>query len=199
MGSWRWQCFYLCCLGNYWHVWEEVEQYPCLPKGMEGYTKSRKSSWLPLGRWVLFQYCHFISLLCGMSGHTTWPCQNVTLATWAALLWLNLTWAVVNQDVISTILQTCGTGIMELGPLPSTKCRSPPKVCALLWSWVIQPQFEMAEEIWRLWGNIEPLLLCLLCIAFLEGWEKGSSEVRTGWLIWTIKTDAFCEYYNSQH
>lgn len=141
---------------------------------MEEYTKSRKFNRLLLGRWVLFQYCNFISLLCGMSGHTTWHGQNVTLATWSALMWLNLTWAVVNQDVSFTILQTQATRIMELGPLPSTKCRSPQKVCTLLWSWVVQPSFEMAEEIWRLWGNIVSSIDCyaLLCTVFLEGWEK---------------------------
>lgn len=186
--------FYLCCLANYWHDWEEVEQYPCLPEDMEEYTQSRKFSWLLVGRWLLFQYCHFVSLLCGMSGHTTWPGQNVTLATWSALMWLNLTWAVVNQDVSSTILQTHAAGVMELGPLPSTKCRSPQKVCALLWSRVIQPPFQMAQEIWKLWGNIKHWLLCPSLHCFLGGMGKGSSEVRrTGWLIWTIKTDAYCE------
>lgn len=175
MGSWRWQCFCLCCLAN-WHAMEEAEQYPCLPKEMEGCIKSRKYSWLPLGRWVLFQYCHFISLLCGMSGHTTWPAQNVTLATWSALMWLNLAWAVVNQGVSSTILQTHATGLMELRPLPSTKCKSLAKVCALLWSWVIQPQFE---EIWRLWGNIKLCLLCPFLHCCLGEMGKGSSEELT--------------------
>lgn len=66
-------CFHPCCLVDYWHIWEEAEGYPFVPKKMKGSTKLRKLSWLPLGRWVLFQCCHLISVVnrSGMSGDST--------------------------------------------------------------------------------------------------------------------------------
>ena len=139
MGSWTWRCFHPCFLANYWHVWEEAEQYPCLPKQMKGDTKLRKLSWLPLGRWVLFQCCHLISLVnrSGMSGDTTndlaWTKRHG--GHFHGQLWHDsISLGLWHQHVSSTVLQTHVNGIMKLASLPSTKCRSLPEVCALPWS-----------------------------------------------------------------